>query len=433
MKKFIFSIFLIINSFAISSFIPSSMAGIANGANDFLKNCAQASSDDSTKNNEFLADSDKCFNAYDISYTSLGGGIVYPTSISTKTAGDDFIIKVTKKSSCNVNSVTLSLVDNETGNVIDGTTQTINNPATQNFVTFNIPNIYKNVSVKFEYPLSTTKLTNIGKCPSFKAMVDATTDIHGSGIFAVPTDYKCYTIKKSLISNMMGMMKITHNPIEVAQDKCNAAADIATDAAKFMNSFLSKFGFKSHTYFKVAIDWNCYEITTDTDNKTDYSTDNFAIKPKEFQITLKKSTIKRGRIEPIALNVVNYNDDLSTNYANDSTNLLVTFNPSDTDAQYEFNINNGKIEQSILSFSSTKNNVSMTITDEHYADVDSDDTLQTCRNIAGTSNNINIIGNSKYWAGTGTNEKENDPTIHTITCEIKQNVKKDLHFQKMNW
>jgi hypothetical protein len=428
MKKFIFFIFLVISTFANS--IPSNMASIVNGTTDFLKNCAIISSEDITKNDDFLADSNKCFNAYDISFTSAMG-VFNPVSLSTKTAGKDFVIKIVKKSTCNVSAVTVSLVDNETGNIISGTTQTISNPL-HSMLKFNIPDIYKNVSVKFDYSIESIKLKNIGKCHTYSAILDSKNDINSAGIFAVPTNYKCYTIKNN-ISSRMGVMNVKHTTIEVAKTYCNTATNIATNTTNFMNNFLSKFGFKNHFYFKVAIDWNCYKIDKSTTNKIDYSTDEFSIKPSKFTITLKKSTIKRGSIEPMDLKVVNDTDAISNNYQNDSTNLKVAFDPSDTTAQYEFDINNGVLQRSSLSFAKAESDVYMKITDEHFADIDSDDTLQNCRNIEGTSNKITIIDGSKYWAGTGTNEKENDPQKHTITAEIRQNIQKDLHFQKMNW
>jgi len=419
MKKLV-SILAITSISSFAATIPSSMTSVANEVANNLKICAKTSSNDATKEATFTSDPNKCFNAYDIPFTSSTGTTTSPVSLSTKTAGKDFIFKITKKPTCIVNNVTYSLVDNKTGNEIPGTTNTITNPADANFAQFNVSNSYKDVSVKFSYKktvVNTSSTPTEVTCPTSTSdytIVTSYNDIpQTTGIFAVPQQ-ECYQFTYSSV-----------NGFAKQKTSCPLKPTIVSALpAKPSTS----------TTYAIVSGYKCYKYpTTSSSIKVDYSTDNFAIKPSQFDITLKKSPIKVGQVEPMDLKVLNNNSIITTNYKNSSTNLIVTLTPSNTKAQYGFDINNGVLSKSVLSFATTNSDVSMKILDEHYADVDSDDTFQTCRNIEGTSNTINIIGTSKYWAGTGTNEKENNPTNNTISSEVKQNTKKDVHFQKLGW
>jgi hypothetical protein len=185
--------------------------------------------------------------------------------------------------------------------------------------------------------------------------------------------------------------------------------------------------------------YECY-TTNETEEVIDYSTDNFAVKPDKFDILLKQSTVKTGQREPLVIKALAKDGSITTNYYSSSMNLNVIIDPSNTLAQYSFDIINGKsTSSSFLQFINPNNDVTVTITDTAYTIIDQDDTKVAdvigvdCRRISGTSNSVDVIGSSKYWAGTGTNENENSPAKNNVNADIKQNTKRDLHFNKMGW
>ena len=169
------------------------------------------------------------------------------------------------------------------------------------------------------------------------------------------------------------------------------------------------------------------------ETKTEYSTDDFAIRPNAFSINLKKSKVKEGTIDYATIKALQKDGaSVVDNYTNSSMNLDV----KDINAegvQYTFEINNGLSNKAQFMFLKPTDSNKVVITDKHYADVDSDDTIADCREFSGESNEVEVVESSKYWAGTGTNEAENNPETTTIQSKIKQNTKKDLHFQKMGW
>jgi len=70
--------------------------------------------------------------------------------------------------------------------------------------------------------------------------------------------------------------------------------------------------------------------------------------------------------------------------------------------------------------------------DEHFCDIDKNDTSLKYRMLSG-SLEVNVKPKSKYWGGVGTNEVENKPTKNTINSDIKQNIFKDMKFNKISW
>ena len=330
-----------------------------------------ASITDMAADEAFRTDPSKCFNAYDVP-VSPSSATTSIFSISTKTAGEEFYLHIFKKPYCAVTNVRYYLVDNKTGEKIDGTESGLAN-VEWSIVTLNVPNSYKDVSVKIDYdrisynpiPVEVTCPTD----PSDYEVVDALPNEGKSGIFAVPV----YDTSKDITKK-----------------------------------------------------YKCYEYTTKTSSKSDVSTDNFAIRPEKFDITFNKSSVNAGSSVYATIKALNSSDDITTNYNEKSMDLNI-----DSKAQYSFEIKNGitKNAQFIFLESGTQNTI---ITDLHFSDVDSDDTVEFCRIFKGEKA-IRVILPSKSWAGTGTGEAENDPKSNNVNVDIKQNTKKDLHFQKMGW
>ena len=290
-------------------------------------------------------------------------------SITTKTAGDDFYLHLYKKSECNVNTVTYYLVDNNTGNEIAGTKKTI----TWNsgaLADFEVDKkAYKDVSVKFDYDRVTYSNT-----PTKLATCPS------------PSEYTIVT---------------TLEPGSGIFAKLDASSPTG---------------------------YSCYEYSNTTTAHSDKSTDNFAIKPNKFDINFKKTKIKEGAVDIATIKTLDKNSDIVDNYNNSSMNLMVSNN-----VQYAFNIQNGLANSAQFIFIKTGDNQSIILQDFDFAKVDTDDTILSCREISGSSNSVDVVEASKYWAGTGTEENENDPLKNNVQTKIKQNTKKDLHFQKMGW
>ena len=322
-----------------------------------------ASQEDITENDNFMADSNRCFNAYDEPVSSSGGSSSI-FSISTKTAGEEFYLHIFKKPYCAVTNVKYYLVDNITDEKIDGTEHSLYNVPHQD-VNLTIPNSYKDVSIKFEYDKE-TKLSTPKEitCPTNPSDYKVVSGGVPSGIYAVPQPtypitYKCYTY---------------------------------------------------------------YE----TKPYIDYSTDNFAIRPDKIDGKFNTAQVKEGSIAFATLKTINKKGDITTNYNIASTELEI-----DGSAQYSFDINNGYTSRAQFLFLEPETQT-ISIIDKNFASVDEDDTVEHCRIFRGETS-MNVIATSKYWAGTGTDENENDPISNNVQAKIKQNTKKDLHFQKMAW
>ena len=197
---------------------------------------------------------------------------------------------------------------------------------------------------------------------------------------------------------------------------------------------------------KIGGDNKCVQIENPCDsNTTTYisQSDSFAIKPAHFRVHLP-SHITQNIAVPVTLEVVDAKGNIIENYNNSSANLDVTFSPN-VKAQYAFDIVNGK-GSGTVKFLEPVNGVKMEVSDPHFADVDKDDTSSDNRtvdtdsststnsdNSSSTTSDVSSHNPSKYWAGVGTNEPENNPTKNTIDSDIRQNTKKDLHYKKMGW
>ena len=173
--------------------------------------------------------------------------------------------------------------------------------------------------------------------------------------------------------------------------------------------------------------------TTKTEHKEENSTDNFAIRPYEFNITLRKKSLKVGENTPLYLEVIDYKNNIINEYSKSSIELEA--NATDNvPVQYSFDIKNGKsLPSGIIQFLKDKDDISVIFRDTKFATIDDDDTKNSCKDINGTVNNIKIIKNYKSWAGSSTENSSNNPQNKTINSKIKQNQNRDLHFQKMGW
>ena len=298
--------------------------------------CIKESNTDQAMNSIVAVDSDgeKCFNMYDDSDDNS------KQSITTKIMKKDFTLKVTETTSCQmtydisdenftlINNKTNTLITDKDGNAIEG-----NYDKDNKTVTFNVPGIYKDVTVLMTYKE------------------------------------------------------------------------------------------------KKKISW-----TSSTTDANDTSTDNFAIRPYEYNITLRSKSLKIGQSTPIYMNVIDDANDTVTNYSISSINLEANVTPNDVPVQYSFDIKNGKsLPSGIIQFLKDANNISVVFRDTIFASIDDDDTQDTCKDINGTVDGIDVTKNYKSWAGSSTENSSNNPETKTITSKIKQNQNKDLHFQKMGW
>jgi hypothetical protein len=180
----------------------------------------------------------------------------------------------------------------------------------------------------------------------------------------------------------------------------------------------------------------CYVVNLEKETKhyTEYSTDNFAVRP-QFDINIKKH-VKTGRNIPFTINAVNEHGDIDDKYSTSSLYTNVTSNKN-IPIQYAFDIKNGKsTSSSVLFFTKPAEDVKVIITEKpgyEWAIVDADDTADSCRLVSGESKEINITDASKSWAGAGTDKEYNNPSQNSIQSNVKQNIKKDLHFNRLSW
>jgi hypothetical protein len=355
---------------------------------NMFASCLQSSSNDAAA----VSMSSNCLNAFDMpSIDSPISSFLNPTSISTKIAGVSFNLRI-KNSCMNSKNVTYSLIDLDDSNKTIATASSVNPFSNMmggyslnfNYVTFNVPEIYKNVKVKFEYETYDNFKLHKVSCPTMfnwtkwtKVTTISSPESLGVGFFAVP--------------KMVG----------------------------FMPTF------------------ECYEIKADKVTHTEYSTDNFAIRPDRFIVSLDKSSVFRGVNVGLRVSDVNKLDNIMTMYAKNGVDFDVTSNKPNVKIHYSFDIVDGKsVPSSKIYFTNAGEDVNVNIKERvggEWAVIDLDDTKDECRLVSGTSNNIRVLETTRNWAGTGTGESENDPMKRNLKTNIRENVDRDLHFQKINW
>ena len=432
---------------------------------------------------EFTNNTDKCFNVSDIEDSDNA-------SITTKIAGKKFYLKIIKKPECNVNSLTYELIDNTTGEVIANTTHTIvTNIPNENlyYIDYNITNSYKDVTVKLSYeseiPAETCSATGgyagisvdvntpdivpvdghfkfkaqFGtheKCYDFTKYKHHHIKFHifphkincksscgwkfnindisidSKSCFKIPTTFKCYDVSLSMFGGLkFDNINCPANPIE-------AAGYLFKENKKNISTSLVKNGDVLVAIPEVS---ECYENeATPSVEKSEYTVDNFAIRPDKFNIAFSKTNVSTNELIPFSISAVRSDGIVTDNYSASSTDLKVSFSNPDTYPKYSFDIINGTDSKGSL-YLTKAGTTDMNVTDENFAKVDEDDTTDEQRYIIGsstTSSSSEVTATdskSKYWAGVGTNEEQNDPTKNTIQTDVKQNVKKDLHFNNVNW
>ena len=179
----------------------------------------------------------------------------------------------------------------------------------------------------------------------------------------------------------------------------------------------------------------CYTITTTT-SKEENATDDFAVRPKQFNISAASTTFIGNPLN-IDINVTNKNGNISTNYNADDIDLNTSTNPNNIYLSYFYNIVNGKLGRHKFFFTKPSNDVKIQISEKlgkEWAIVDTDDTKNSRILIKpGKSNSIKILETSKNWVGVGTGEKENSPTNKTIQLNIRGNTNRNLKFHKIGW
>jgi len=177
----------------------------------------------------------------------------------------------------------------------------------------------------------------------------------------------------------------------------------------------------------------CYNVTLkkDTEHYIEYSTDNFAIRPDKFSIQLPKN-VNEGVLKKYKAFALDYNDNIS-DYNSSNVEYKISFN-SNIKSSQSFDLIDGKGTLSIYFANSGDDNVMTLIESKNeFASIDADDTIDECRYISYKSDSFNVNPGYRGWSGVGTNEKENDPSKTTIQTDIRQNVIKNLKYQKINY
>ena len=416
---------------------------------------------DNTPTDVCNANNEQCFNA--------GININSSIHIQTKIAGvsGGFQLKIRHRKSCGWgwhNHIGVVLVDNLTGKIITEPkeidpnitpTDDPTNPS-EEFVsaTFNVANAYKNVSVRFLHLKPNEcnhhqfrwmhqlqeNVQNMGQEQSINDIIGVE--------FMLPNSIKCYEVNQSNVFNFSNL------PYWGEEINCDtdATINLNKNISEIKDIINDKKDLASSWHFKYAVPANdtCYTVQNECGDSPyiAQSSDNFAIRPSYFSVELP-SHIQANTATPIRITVRNASDEIITNYNNSSTNLNVVFrdnngqplrdaNGNPVEAQYSFDIRDGIGSGRVIFPSAVQNNgVRMIITDENFANIDIPDTNVSLRYIDTNDSNSSTSdvsgGGSKYWAGAGTNESENNPSKNSINADIKQNVKKDLHYQKMGW
>jgi hypothetical protein len=322
-----------------------------------------------------VTNNNNCFNIVDLAVSS-SGFIIKPT-IGTKIAGEPFILRMDRIWSYNKEcwrayDVNFTLVDLDDNNKTISSTQT-----TFPLMQFRVDKAYKNVAVKIQY-----KLLNK----------------FGISCLRVVGDNYIQTYSKSWNTTDWSWNNLSNYKIN-----------------------------KSLVAY-------CYRKTSEV--VTEYSLDNFAIRPEKFNLNIKQSEVRAKENPKIELNATNADGVISTNYSTSSANLTLIPTNNKTKLAYAFDIVNGKVRNYRLFFTKPADDVAISIKEKigkEWAIVDADDTVDSCRLITGKSNEVDVIDGTKNWAGVGVDNSYNDPNTNNVNTDIRQNVNKDLHFHKMSW
>ena len=200
----------------------------------------------------------------------------------------------------------------------------------------------------------------------------------------------------------------------------------------------------SSEYATAKVNSNGYEVTAGasagcyikTSHEEENSTDDFAVRPKQFNISADSSVFV-GKPLKIDITTTGENGKISTNYNANDINLNTTITDPKTHLSYYFDIVNGKLAHHRFYFSKASDDVKIDINEkvgQEWAIVDSDDTSDDRRLISkGESNSIKVNETSKSWAGVSTGDKANNPSTKTITSDIRNNSNRNLKFRKVNW
>ena len=415
-----------------------------------IENMFQFSHNDDTPPDVCSLNAENCFNA--------GKHHNAQIRIQTKVAGTNggFQLRLRHRKGCgwdwHNHHIAVALVDNLTGKLITEP-KAIDTKATfiddtlsdDEYIdtTFNVANAYKNVKVKF-FHLKPTECNHhqFRWMHQFRETIQNQTcnlDEFLDQPFIISNTIQCYEVNSSNVTNMTNFPYWGERLPECNEDIIEETISQNLDEIK---SAIEEKRAMNTWRFRYAIPTNdeCYVIEPECADEAyiSQSSDSFAIRPSYIQATLP-SSISANIPAKIEVVVKNASGDTITNYNNSSANLKVSFKDSagnDIAAQYSFKIKDG-IGSGTVIFSEPVNNVTVEIIDEHFADVDKDDTDKADRVtsiIPGTSSTSTVTnGGSKYWAGAGTNEEENNPRKNTIDADIKQNTTKDLHYHKINW
>jgi hypothetical protein len=371
----------------------------------------------------------QCFDAFSVD-----------DKIQTQVVGDLFTLKVKHNSICGLGfdkHISVALIDNQTGDMITSPQSLPATTSDEVNVTFEVDKLaYKNVSVGFFnfYQVECNSNVGFNWMSGFIEMFNYLKDNH--------TDLDKFLNIPFILGGELECHQVDVNifPPSVEDKIVNCPSNLEDIKKIVKNKIVNFSGFKTSFMYAIPKGGQCFMISTpcDLDNGLiTKSSDSFAIRPYNIEIGLGATNIKANTQIPITISVKDKNGNIIENYDNSSTNLKVTFtdkNGNIVDAQYAFDIKNG-VGKGIVIFPNEVEGVKISVIDEHFADIDKSDTLLNRRKFSGESSAINVSNSSgsKYWAGTGTEEVENDPTKNTIDTDIKQNVKKDLHYKKMEW
>ena len=180
------------------------------------------------------------------------------------------------------------------------------------------------------------------------------------------------------------------------------------------------------TDFNTTSKISAYKISyTDvtTNQKREYLSDKFCVRPDKFVIPNFKNNVRMGTIYQYKLQAQDANGEITKNYKG-SIDFIGNIQYSSG------NFHKGQNQIEVMFFKS--GNQPLTIVDSTYCNIDENDTPAYNREIKFTGNS-DVSEGSKYFAGVGTNEAENKVENNTVDVDVRQNVRKDLKFNKVEW
>ena len=286
----------------------------------------------------------------------------------------------------------------------------------------------------YKAPVKTSKNNDLERASNFKCF----------NAFSIenPLDSKYYPSILTQVQNETFYLKVVRKcPIKDVSISIidSNGSDVNSSIKKFPGGILQVKIPKIHKDLFVHFDYNVTILQANKDGyiikkreQEENSTDDFAVRPEQFNIYVENNDTFVGKFLKVDLNVTGYKGNLCD--YNKSRDLDVS--AENSFIIYDYYIRNGKAVRYsfiITKAGNTKIHIKEKIGSE-YAIVDADDTADRRRLIGeGVSNEINVKETSKSWAGVGSNKGPYAPSKRTIQADIKNNVNRRAGYTKIQW